>query len=212
MIRSLNRARRRTGFVAPLLTAVLLGAAAPAVVPAGQAQAASAAGGRVCLFRDAEGARGAGHVAWAVRDPKNTRHWIWGATENAEGDSYTEAGKPNGSWIAGGTWEALRKSLKPDGGQKKGFYDAYRCANTSGGDLRAAQRTYENMKNNGYHVTHNNCLTKAVAIFRKYSPALSSAHLPDGGATPPNRYFGAVLNDARGWEKAHAYTPAANRK
>ncbi|MEF2529483.1 MULTISPECIES: Tat pathway signal protein [Streptomyces] len=211
MIRSLTRARRRrAAFAVPLLTAVLFGAASPAVLPAGQARAA--AGGRVCFFQDAEGARGAGHIAWAVRDPKNSGHWIWGATENAEGDSYTEPGKPNGSWIAGGTWAKLRTSLKPDSGRRQGFYDHYRCTNTPGGDLRAAQRTYENMKANGYQVTHNNCLTKAVAIFRKYSPSLGAGRLPDGEATPPNRYFGAVLNKAPGWEKAHVYTPAKGRK
>ncbi|MCG5117310.1 Tat pathway signal protein [Streptomyces albidoflavus] len=202
---------RKHRTVLTLLTAVLSATAVPMVAP-GTAEAAT--GGRVCLFLDKEGApfagRTYGHVAWAIRDPKNTNHWIWGATENAEGDSYTAPGKDNGSWIKGGTWDDprtvnLRESIKRDGRHRKGYYDAYRCINTAGGDLKAAQRTFNNMKNNGYQILHNNCLTKAISIFRKYSPALSSSHLPDGDSTPPRNYFKTTLDNARGWEKARTY-------
>ncbi|PJN30496.1 Tat pathway signal protein [Streptomyces sp. CB02959] len=188
--------------------------ATAAVLAAGALTTAStpaeaASGGRACLFLDKEGApfagRTYGHVAWAIRDPKNTNHWIWGATENAEGDSYTAPGKDNGSWIKRGTWDDLRKSIKRDGRHRKGYYDAYQCINTAGGDLKAAQRTFNNMKNNGYQILHNNCLTKAIAIFRKYSPALSSSRLPDGNSTPPRNYFKTTLDTARGWEKARTY-------
>lgn len=99
------------------------------------------------------------------------------------------------------------QSLKPDPGHKKFLYDAYRCINTASGDLAAAQRTFRAMRANGYQVAYNNCLTKSIAIFRKYSPALSTVYLPNGGATLPKSYFGKVLNHARGWEKARQYTP-----
>ncbi|MEU2247422.1 Tat pathway signal protein [Streptomyces sp. NPDC019224] len=203
MFRSTTRKHRT---VLTLLAAVLSATAVP-MVAAGAAEAAT--GGRVCLFLDKEGApfagRTYGHVAWAIRDPKNTNHWIWGATENAEGDSYTAPGKNNGSWIKGGTWDDFRNSIKRDGHHRKGFYDAYRCINTAGGDLKAAQRTFHNMKNNGYQISHNNCLTKSIAIFRKYSPALSIKHLPDGQGVPPRNYFATTLDNARGWEKARTY-------
>lgn len=193
-----------------LLAAAMLGAMTPALLPAAQADAA--AGGRVCFFRDAEGAGGAGHVAWALRDPRNSKRWIWGSTDNAQGDSYTPAGKNNGSWMKNGSWNDIRASLKPDPGHHKNLYDAYRCINTAGGDVAAAQRTFRAMRDNGYQIAYNNCLTKAIAIFRKYSPALGSAHLPNGGATPPNSYFGPILTKhARGWETPHTYTPIRHK-
>ncbi|RZU29449.1 hypothetical protein EV284_5665 [Streptomyces sp. BK022] len=181
------------------------GALATASTPAD-----AASGGRACLFLDKEGAKFAGrtygHVAWAIRDPKNTNHWIWGTTENAEGDSHTAPGKDNGSWIQGGTWSEMRGETKS---RKRKIelarYDAFRCVYTAGGDLKAAQRTFINMKNNGYQILSNNCLTKAIAIFRKYSPALSGSHLPGGGGTPPRNYFKTTLDNARGWEKARTY-------
>ncbi|MDN0199906.1 Tat pathway signal protein [Streptomyces sp. S.PNR 29] len=178
------------------LAAALIGSATPALSPT---PANAAPLGRVCLFQDKEGARGAGHVAWAIRDPKNSSHWIWGATENAEGDSYTAPGKNNGSWIKGGSWTQLRGSIN------LARYDYYRCINTASGKLTSAQQTYRQMKANGYAVLTNNCLTKSLAIFRSYSPALTSAYLPDGKFKAPNYYFTTSLNNSRGWERARAY-------
>ncbi|MFJ3099682.1 Tat pathway signal protein [Streptomyces hydrogenans] len=188
-----------------LLAAALLGASTPALLPAAPAEAAAT--GRVCFFKDTQGANGAGHIAWAVRDPRNSKRWVWGSTDNAEGDSYTAPGKNNGSWMKSGSWDDLRKSFKPDPGRTKNLYDAYRCINTARGDLAAAERTFRAIRDNGYQIAYNNCLTKSIAIFRKYSPALNSVYLPNGGATPPNQYFGKMLDNARGWEKAHQYTP-----
>ncbi|MGV4988931.1 Tat pathway signal protein [Streptomyces sp. NRAIS3] len=193
-----------------LVAAALLGAAAPALLSATQAEAA--AGGRVCFFRDAEGAGGLGHVAWALRDPSNSKRWIWGSTDNAEGDTYTAPGNNNGSWMKSGGWDSIRASLKPDLGHKKFLYDAYRCINTAGGNVAAAQRTFRAMRDNGYQIGYNNCLTKAISIFRAYSPALSRTHLPNGGGTPPNSYFGPILTKhARGWEMPHTYTPIRHK-
>ncbi|MDQ1014320.1 hypothetical protein QFZ43_000869 [Streptomyces afghaniensis] len=188
---------RKRGIGSALLAAAVLGGATPALLPAAQADAAPL--GRVCLFQDQQGAKGAGHVAWAIRDPKNSSHWIWGATENAGGDSYTAPGRNNGSWIKGGTWTQLRGSISLT------TYDYYRCISTASGNLRAAQQTYGRMKSNGYAVLTNNCLTKSLAIFRSYSPALTSAYLPDGKYKSPNYYFTTSLNNARGWEKARTY-------
>ncbi|MER5728342.1 Tat pathway signal protein [Streptomyces sp. NPDC002138] len=187
-----------------LLAAVVSATVAPMAAPG---TAGAATGGQVCLFLDKEGApilgRTYGHVAWAIRDPKNTNHWIWGATEG--GKLHIPAGQNNGSWIKGGTWDDLHKSIKPDGHHRAGYYDAYRCINTAGGDLGAAQRTFRNMKDNGYDIGFNNCLTKSIAIFRKYSPALSSKHLPDGQTLPPRNYFATTLDNASGWGKASTY-------
>ncbi|MFC9926881.1 Tat pathway signal protein [Streptomyces sp. NPDC127190] len=203
MTRSTTRKHRT---VLTLLAAVLTATAAPLVTPA---TAEAATGGRVCLFLDKEGARIAGrtygHVAWSIRDPRNTNHWIWGATEGYKGKLHIAAGDYNGSWIKGGTWDGLRRSIKRDGHHRAGYYDAYRCINTASGDLKAAQRTFDNMKNNGYDIGFNNCLTKSIAIFRKYSPALSSKNLPDGQTVPPRNYFATTLDNARGWEKARTY-------
>lgn len=202
MNRTINRKRR------------VLSALVAAVMTAGgftglTGEAAAAPQGRACLFLDKQGApfNGTtyGHVAWAIRDPKNRNHWIWGSTENKEGDSYTKPGHDNGTWIQGGTWRQLRGD---DSGKKPislARYEAVRCINTAGGDLAGAQRTYKQMRDNGYAIFTNNCLTKAIGIFRKYSPALSTAHLPAGYVSSPNYYFYAVLNDARGWEKASSY-------
>ncbi|MFE2142164.1 Tat pathway signal protein [Streptomyces sp. NPDC059456] len=194
MIRTNVRKRRLAGTA--FSAAALLGALTPALLPAAQAQAAPL--GRACLFQDREGAGGAGHVAWAVRDPKDSGHWIWGATEGPANGVYIPAGSPNGSWIKGGTWKQLRGTISP------ARYDNYRCINTAGGNLAAAQQTYGRMKANGYAVLTNNCLTKSLEIFRSYSPALTASSLPDGRTTP-NHYFEVSLNSARGWEASRSY-------
>ncbi|GLX41389.1 hypothetical protein Sros01_74620 [Streptomyces roseochromogenus] len=192
------------------LAAALLVTVAPAVLPA---TAEAATTGRVCLFLDEQGAnpldqsKGFGHTAWAIRDPKSPDHWIWGATEGFQNKFQINAGYYNGSWIEGGTWRQLRGEDPTSKKRKIDLirYDSYRCVNTASGDLGAAQRTFNNMKANGYNGLYNNCLTKALAIFRMYSPALSSAHMPDGYATAPRYYFYSTLNGARGWEKPRQY-------
>ncbi|MCX5398947.1 Tat pathway signal protein [Streptomyces sp. NBC_00102] len=185
---------------------MLTATAVPLIAPAA---ADAATGGRACLFLDKEGARFAGrtygHVAWAIRDPKHAEHWIWGATEGYRGKAVIAAGSENGSWIKGGSWNDLRASLRRDGRHRAGYYDAYRCINTAGGDLKAAQRTFRTGKSSGYNVGLNNCLTKSIAIFRTYSPALSTKHLPKGEVVPPRNYFATSLDNARGWEKARTY-------
>ncbi|WP_327281360.1 MULTISPECIES: Tat pathway signal protein [unclassified Streptomyces] len=178
------------------LAAALLGALTPALLPATQAEAAPP--GRVCLFQDREGAGGAGHVAWAIRDPKDSGHWIWGATEGPANGTYVPAGSSNGSWIKGGTWKQLRASIS------LARYDNYRCTNTAGGNLKAAQQTYGRMKANGYAVLTNNCLTKSLEIFRSFAPALTGSSLPEGRTTP-NDYFENSLDGARGWEAVRSY-------
>ncbi|NDZ73731.1 Tat pathway signal protein [Streptomyces sp. SID10362] len=188
---------RRRGTGAALLAAAMLGGATPVVLPAAEAEAAPL--GRVCLFQDKERVRGAGHVAWSIRDPKNSSHWIWGSTEGRGNDTYIPAGSANGSWIKGGTWTQLRSSIST------ASYDYYRCINPASGNLKAAQQTYGRMKTNGYALLTNNCLTKSLAIFRSYSPALTNAYLPDGKSKAPNYYFTTSLNKARGWEKARTY-------
>ncbi|GAA2607344.1 Tat pathway signal protein [Streptomyces lienomycini] len=194
----MNRTKvRRRSVGSALLAAVLLGGATPALLPSAEADAATL--GRVCLFQDKERAGGAGHVAWAIRDPKKASHWIWGSTEGPSNGTYVPAGSSNGSWIKGGTWTQLRGSIST------GHYDNYRCINTAGGNLKAAQQMYGRMKTNGYAVLTNNCLTKSLAIFRSYSPALTSAYLPDGKSKAPNYYFTTSLNNSRGWEKARTY-------
>jgi hypothetical protein len=192
----------------PTLTAALLGAATPALLPT-PAHAAST--GMVCFFQDKEAAPvpvghvAAGHVAWAIRDPKNSNHWIWGSTENREGDSSTDPGKNNGSWIKGGTWAQMRSTLNRPTGKYRHIYDYYRCRRTSGGNLAAAQVTYRKMAANGYKVLTNNCLTKSIAIFRSYNNGLTTKYLPDGKFKAPNYYFTTTLNDTPGWAGARRY-------
>ncbi|MGW1696416.1 Tat pathway signal protein [Streptomyces sp. NPDC002399] len=201
----MNRMKRTR----PVLSALVATALTAGVFTTLTSEAAAAPQGRACLFLDKQGAvfKGTayGHVAWAIRDPKNRNHWIWGATENAEGDAYTKPGRNNGTWIQGGTWRQMRGEDKGKRALSLVRYDAYRCINTAGGDLAGAQRTYKQMRDNGYAIFTNNCLTKSIGIFRKYSPALSTAHLPTGYVSSPNYYFYAVLNKARGWERASSY-------
>ncbi|MER5960351.1 Tat pathway signal protein [Streptomyces sp. NPDC001893] len=199
------RANVRKGRVrSPLLVAALMGAATPVLLPATQADAAPR--GRVCLFQNQQGANGAGHVAWALRDPHNSAHWLWGSTDSINSAPKIDAGRRNGSWIQGGTWKEMRGEAR---GKKKPIglrtYDYYRCINTAGGNLAAAQKTYKHIRGNGYALLNNNCLTKALEIFRSYSSALTGAHLPSGQFKSPNYYFTTSLNKSRGWEKARVY-------
>ncbi|MEU9156042.1 hypothetical protein ACGFZQ_19825 [Streptomyces sp. NPDC048254] len=138
-------------------------------------------------------------MAWAVRDTGNSSHWIWGATEGRNGAASIPAGSTNGSWIKGGTWTQLRGSIS------QARYDYYRCINTAQGNLATAQTAYRRMKANGYAVLTNNCLTKSLAVFRGYSPALTGAYLPDGKYKAPNYYFTTSLNNSRGWDRARSY-------
>ncbi|MDX2828484.1 Tat pathway signal protein [Streptomyces ipomoeae] len=155
--------------------------------------------GRACLFLDIAGAKGAGHTAWALRNPQNRKQWIWGSIEGSNPVTIP-AGKPNGSKLGSGTWESLRASFV-----SPRRYEYYRCINTAGGSLKAAKAKYQQTARNGYDLRNNNCLTKPIAIFRSYSTAFTPANLPGGAKTPPNYYFKVTLDHARGWEQIHSY-------
>ncbi|MFF2009276.1 hypothetical protein ACFVWY_09405 [Streptomyces sp. NPDC058195] len=168
--------------------AILAGGAVATPTPA---RAGSADWGRACMFNAPKVVPKAGHVAWAVKVPKEKDHWIWGSFNRNE------------AWIHGGTWKNVRASFSPAAG-----YTRYRCTYTRDGNVRNAQAAYKAVRGRGYSLLTNNCLHMSMAVFKGYSSILRrDTRLPS--ATPgagtmgrPNDYFTTTLDKAH-WERIH---------
>ena len=130
--------------------------------------------GRVCMFNATEGAvLRAGHVGWAFRVGGEDR-WIYGATEN---DTW--------NWQREGNWASVLATFNTTNGND--YYDHFRCKNTSGSAVTAAKNKVNEVYSRPYNLLWDNCLTRAVEIFKAYDGSLNS--LPGGGATGPNWYY-----------------------
>ncbi|WP_404867268.1 Tat pathway signal protein [Kitasatospora griseola] len=195
MIRSIAY-KYRTALAA---LAAVLGAAAPAVLPA---EAHAATTGRACLFLDKDGVdlgfAKAGHVAWTVKDPMRADHWIWGSFDGPR----LTAPFSMGAGIGGGTWKQMRASKVLSATK----YEYSRCQNTATGDIAAAQRMYKALAPTPYDVLDNNCLTGAVDILRTYSRSFTYSNLPPSSNQAPTFYFTTGLTKfGRGWEAPKPY-------
>jgi hypothetical protein len=168
---------------------------------------AHAAGrGQVCFFLDTDSAGGAGHAGWAVKDTARADHYIWGTFQGPT----LKQPLAMGARIAGGAWRDLSAKSSILAPSK---YDFYRCQTTASGNIAHAQRTYRALARTSYDLLTNNCLTGAGEIFRAYSPAMSTRHLPNGlggrpngGGLSPTYYIKTRLTShASGWGPVNRY-------
>jgi hypothetical protein len=164
--------------------------------------------GRVCMFFAPSGANWLGHVGWAFEEGKKD-NWIYGATENPDGNNHG----PNpdkattGSWSYSAPWWRVLSDFRANKDfHGAGYYQYYRCTNTGGSSVGAAIRMADATQYDGFDGVANNCLTKAVRIYRAYDGDPRILYLPDGSWTSPATYFWTGLNMSRsgtgGWESA----------
>ncbi|GAA3381272.1 hypothetical protein GCM10020367_71910 [Streptomyces sannanensis] len=169
-------------------------------------QAHAAGRGQVCFFLDTDSAGGAGHAGWAVKDTARADHYIWGTLQGPT----MKQPLAMGTRIAGGTWRDLTAKSSIFAPSR---YEFYRCQTTASGSIAHAQRTYRALARTSYDLLTNNCLTGAGEIFRAYSPAMSTRHLPDGlggrpngGGLSPTYYIKTRLTShASGWGPVNRY-------
>ncbi|WP_042444078.1 hypothetical protein [Streptacidiphilus jiangxiensis] len=169
------------------MAAALLCGAGLAVANAPVAHAQNA--GQVCMFSAPSGADGLGHIGWGFRRDDGT--WRFGSTDNPGGAwSVPPSSDPavTGSWTRDGGWDQMLAAFRSgESGHGAGFYTRYRCDTTPDDNSGGAAQQAADEATNGYSLPTNNCLTKAVDIFKAYSTRL--ANLPDPAWQVPNQYF-----------------------
>ncbi|MFF4158834.1 hypothetical protein [Streptomyces sp. NPDC001678] len=196
MSRTISR-RSSLAFLLTLLAATP--ATALTIAPSAQADEP----GRVCMFQAPTGAEigghYAGHVGWAYRWDNGSGRWDFGATENER-----EA------WNLNGTWDEVRDTFRHRRNPNNApgpYYTRYRCINTRGHDQHAAFVKRERLDHTKYVLQGapwndgtNNCLTRAVEIFKAYDNSGGLNHLNSGkNLIWPNKYFADALD---GFERA----------
>jgi hypothetical protein len=205
--------RRRTGSSLASLgvfAAVGLALLGVAGVQATHATPALALGaGRVCLFNAPTGARiialNAGHVGWAYRVGGQDQ-WVFGATEDPTASPVVLAGANNGTWSQTGNWTTVVSTFQNGGPyhRNSNYYTQYRCTDWPSSAVGAANAMVSTVTHNGYLVTNNNCLTKALDIFRAYGVN----NLPSGDSVFPNFYFDHLPSS---WGATIPLTPQENQ-
>ena len=139
--------------------------------------------GEVCMFNAPSGADGLGHVGWAYLIG-GTSNWIYGATE-----------EPNQSWHETGSFADMLSAFSDAGNyHAAGYYQYYRCETSPNSSVGAADNQVAEGEASGYNVIDNNCLTKAVAIFKAYDSGTFGS-LYNGDSVGPNWYFDNALGN-----------------
>jgi hypothetical protein len=151
--------------------ALALASATGALVLASPAHALGA--GQVCMFNAPSGAQGAGHVGWGFLIGGSST-WTYGATEQT-----------NHSWHASGSWSAMLSAFKYNSSSK---YLYYECSHSPNSSVGAANNQVTAGENSGYNLATDNCLTKAVAIYKAYDGGTYGG-MYWGGSEGPNWYF-----------------------
>jgi hypothetical protein len=131
---------------------------------------------------------------------------MFGATEETDGNLTANAGPPSTtySWYRNGTEADVRcvfkNELKINGVlyHSANYYTEYRCTRTNYSFLEDARNMVGIVSTSGYNALDNNCLTKALQVFRAYDPT-SLAFSKDGVATPPTVYY-----DSLNWGVSYA--------
>ncbi|NUR59267.1 MAG: hypothetical protein HOV87_11440 [Catenulispora sp.] len=161
------------------VTAVAM--AAGAVVSASGTVAAAAPAGRVCMVDAPDGALGFGHVAWSYRDADGSG-WDYGATLQSH------------NWRRHGSEQQMLHDFATM--DESGGYRTYRCTDTAADDQRAADAKVVAGFARPYSLATDNCLTRAIEIFKAYDRSGGLNGLEPGRFTFPNAYFNYELT---GW-------------
>lgn len=169
------------------------------VTPAGGTTSAGgggSTGGEVCLFNAPKGAQlfnstwKFGHTDWGFLQDDGV-HWTFGGTEENSGWPVMLPGNPTwtDSWHESGTQKQMLDKFRAGGETHKGsnWYTQYRCAHTSTHNITLAMVAVHTAEYSGYNGLTDNCLTKAIYIFKAYSSDVWLYH--PGSAMGPNWYF-----------------------
>lgn len=133
--------------------------------------------GKVCMFNAPAGAYGLGHVGWGYL-VGGTSTWVYGATED-----------PGKNWHTSGTWQQMLAAFKGAGTfHAAGYYKYYKCEGSPHSSVGAANKQVAAGEASGYNVDWDNCLTKAIAIFKVYDSS-TYGDLGDGKGWGPNFFF-----------------------
>ncbi|WP_410812856.1 RICIN domain-containing protein [Micromonospora sp. 067-2] len=177
-----------------------IGAAAAAVAVTGT-PAYALGPGRACVFLEPAGAEigtvfgpaHAGHVGWAYLIG-GTSTWVYGSTENPNGDMRIEPGEFNGAWSAQGDWNHVLRDFtnqtyfpgtdrQP---QPAHPYTRYKCRNTPTSAVGAANEQVARNASAGYMTTYNNCLDAVFRVLKVYGATMN---VDPGEAPIPNDWF-----------------------
>ena len=136
--------------------------------------------GEVCLFYAPTGAPIKptslyfGHVGWGFRLGQQNE-WIFGATEGTGAPNILPPDY-NGAWVDKGDWDTMLNIFENkllDAGNTyyhdSGYYTQFRCRVTIASNVSSAESLAYSMKNKGYDLTTNNCLTDAYQILSTYA-------------------------------------------
>ncbi|MFF5173658.1 RICIN domain-containing protein [Micromonospora sp. NPDC000089] len=202
----LHHLRDRLGRALGIVLAALLAATGLTVLTA---QPALALGpGEACVFLQPQGGqvlgRNAGHIGWGYL-VGGTSTWVFGSTENPNGNTTIDAGLFNGAWSANGSYQQMMAAFtfqahfpgttkQPVPGHP---YTTYRCRSTANSSVGAANTAVADTKSSGYAGVGNNCLDATYRVLSAYGVP----GLPWVQTNPyPNNWFNALGSEwSTGW-------------
>ncbi|WP_155128674.1 hypothetical protein [[Actinomadura] parvosata] len=181
-----------------------LGASA-ALMSAPQSPAYALGPGQACVFLEPEGAPvpvlgNVGHIGWGFL-VAGSDQWIYGSTENPNGDYQIYAPGFNGAWSAQGNYASMLNDFVtqrhfPATAKQPGPahpYTSYKCVKTDGSSVGAAKTAASGNLTAGYTGIGNNCLDATIRVLNAYGvPGLPSASF----YPYPNNWFNAL---GTGW-------------
>jgi hypothetical protein len=184
-------------------TIVCLAAIGALIVPSPPAQALGP--GQACVFLEPDGAPvpvlgNVGHIGWGFL-VAGSDQWIYGSTENPNGDYQIYAPAFNGAWSAQGD----RARMIDDFVTQRHFpattrtprpqhpYTTYKCVKTNTSSVGAAKTAASGNVTAGYTGVGNNCLDATIRVLNAYGvPGLPSATF----YPYPNNWFNTL---GTGW-------------
>jgi hypothetical protein len=135
------------------------------------------------MFDAPNGALTLGHVAWAFRWADGSNTWDYGATSASH------------NWERHGSQQQMLHDFATM--DEAGGYRSYRCTNTTTDDQSAAESTVTTDFARPYNLAADNCLTRAIQIFKAYDGSGGLNSLGSGKFIFPNAYYHYALP---GWD------------
>jgi hypothetical protein len=195
------------------------------------APAASALGtGRACIFFAPAGARGLGHVGWAVRVDQQDL-WIFGSTEDTSqsliAPSLGQAGyfyDDNQAWSATSSWHEVLATFQgtqapsaasADSGlttipHAANYFESYICEDVPNSAVTAAKNYIATIPTLGYGIATNNCEDHAYGVLQAYNaPNLIAPPLE---VFPKDWYASTYEQSGTGWDAAPTPLPDCDRQ
>lgn len=207
-----------------LISAVLLGLLG---IQAAKALSAHAVGlGRACIFFAPAGARGLGHVGWAVRVDQQDL-WIFGSTEDTSqsliAPAQGQAGyyyDDNQAWSATSSWHEVLatfqgtqapSSATADSGlytipHAANYFEDYTCEDVANSAVTAAKNVIATLPTVGYGILTNNCEDHAYKVLAAYNAQNLIAPATDPS---PANWYGDTVNQ---WNSADITLPDCDRQ